>query len=264
MNTTSSFNWPKWLGVLPLVAGLVIAIWALIAPLGVWFGWWDFGRGFAVLRWANAHSLWFAGGCAAIGVIAIILHLLLKTDGVIKTVVIATVSVVFALGAYFVPRSYAPPAGTPPIHDISTDVVNPPQYVDVLPLRADAANTVVYGGSPDMTPEKLAELQTQAYPDIVPKRFTQSQDKVFVAALNVVNQMGWELVTQVPEEGRIEATDTTFWFRFKDDVVIKVSTEGEQTVVNARSLSRVGVGDVGKNAARLREFFRLLEAQLQR
>lgn len=264
MNSTSASNWPKWIGYLPLLAGLIIAIWALLAPLGVWFGWWDFRKGFAVLRWANSHSLWFAGGCALVGIVAVILQLVFKNGGVTRTVTLTVVSVALALVAYFVPQSYAPAAGTPPIHDISTDVVNPPEFVDILALRADAPNTVVYGGSPDMTPEKLAELQTQAYPDIVPRKLNQPQEKVFAAALTVVEQMGWELVAQVPEEGRIEATDTTFWFRFKDDVVIKITADADETLVNARSLSRVGVGDVGKNAARLREFFELLESQLQR
>jgi uncharacterized protein (DUF1499 family) len=73
-----------------------------------------------------------------------------------------------------------------------------------------------------------------------------------------VETLGWELVAAVPEEGRIEATDTTFWFRFKDDVVIYITREGNEAVLNARSLSRVGGGDLGKNAGRLREFFALL------
>jgi uncharacterized protein (DUF1499 family) len=106
-----------------------------------------------------------------------------------------------------------------------------------------------------MTPERLAELQTTAYPDIKPLVINASQEEVFNRALDTVQKLGWEVVAIAPEDGRIEATDTTFWFRFKDDVVIIVSEAPEGAVVNARSVSRVGVSDVGKNAERLRRFF---------
>ncbi len=56
-------------------------------------------------------------------------------------------------------------------------------------------------------------------------------------------------------EGRIEATDTTFWFRFKDDVIVLISETPQGTLLNARSKSRVGGSDIGKNAARLRALF---------
>ncbi len=143
----------------------------------------------------------------------------------------------------------------PPIHVISTDTVNPPDFVAVLPLRADAPNTTVYGGSDDMTPERLAELQTVAYPDITTLTLSDAPDIVFERALAAVDRLGWELVAQVPAEGRIEATDTTFWYRFKDDVVIRIQPAPYGTIVDARSVSRVGRGDAGTNARRLRAFF---------
>lgn len=72
--------------------------------------------------------------------------------------------------------------------------------------------------------------------------------------------MGWEIVFADLNEGRIKATDTTFWFRFKDDIVIDISTDRVDTILHARSKSRVGRSDVGKNAARLREFFSLIQS----
>ena len=74
-------------------------------------------------------------------------------------------------------------------------------------------------------------------------------------ALAAANNLGWEIVATEPAEGRIEATDTTFWFRFKDDIVIRIRPDGTGTILDARSVSRVGRSDVGKNAARLRMFF---------
>ena len=173
---------------------------------------------------------------------------------------IAFIGAAAATLAYYIPESYRPPEGAnvPPIHDISTDTVNPPEFVAVLPLRADAANTAVYGGSEGMTAEELATLTGRAYPDLVSVTFNEPADAVFQRALTAVDELGWALVDEATEEGRIEATDTTFWFRFKDDIVIRIRDSGGNTVVDARSVSRVGRGDVGTNARRLRAFFSLL------
>ncbi|MEX2241047.1 MAG: DUF1499 domain-containing protein [Burkholderiales bacterium] len=70
--------------------------------------------------------------------------------------------------------------------------------------------------------------------------------------------MGWEIVATDAAAGRIEATDTTFWFGFKDDVVIRVEGDGAGSRVDVRSVSRVGVGDVGANAKRIRAYLRAL------
>ena len=91
-----------------------------------------------------------------------------KTGNASKLVSLALIGTAAAGLAYYVPEACRPPEGAnvPPIHDVSTDTVEPPVYVAVMPLRADAPNTTVYGGSQDMTHERLAQLQTDAYPDI--------------------------------------------------------------------------------------------------
>ena len=66
--------------------------------------------------------------------------------------------------------------------------------------------------------------------------------------------MGWELVASDPEGGRIEATDTTFWFGFKDDIVVRVVAQPNGSRIDVRSVSRAGVGDLGANAARIRRY----------
>ncbi|MCE2436674.1 MAG: DUF1499 domain-containing protein [Pseudomonadales bacterium] len=67
--------------------------------------------------------------------------------------------------------------------------------------------------------------------------------------------MGWELIAEDPERGRIEATARTPWFRFKDDVVVRVQERPEGgSVVDVRSLSRIGATDFGANAKRVRRF----------
>ena len=60
----------------------------------------------------------------------------------------------------------------------------------------------------------------------------------------------------LPEEGRFEATETSAFFQFKDDVVLRVrpSETGERSIVDMRSVSRVGISDLGMNAKRVRAF----------
>ena len=72
--------------------------------------------------------------------------------------------------------------------------------------------------------------------------------------MNGARDLGWEIVAAVPNEGRIEATDTTSWFGFKDDIVVRVTPTASGSRIDVRSLSRLGKGDLGKNAARVRAY----------
>jgi len=76
-------------------------------------------------------------------------------------------------------------------------------------------------------------------------------DQAYSRALAAAAGLGWEIVAAVPAEGRIEATDTTPWFGFKDDVVIRIRPQGTASRVDIRSKSRVGTSDRGANAARI-------------
>jgi len=251
----------KILGLLALIAGLGVALSGLIAPMGVWLNFWDFRQGFTILRNTHGVALWIIIAVAVIGVVVTACSVKFPRQHFVRLGIFILVAAGLGSLSYLIPETFRAPDGHqyPPIHDISTDTVNPPHYVAVLPLRANAANTLEYGKSEGMTPETLANLQQQAYPDIQPWRTQTSKEDVFAKALQVVEQLGWELVDQNLAEGRIEATDTTFWFRFKDDVVIYISEANGETLVNARSVSRVGRGDVGANAKRIRAFFAALK-----
>jgi len=144
---------------------------------------------------------------------------------------------------------------SPPIHDVTTDTREPPEYVAVLPLRVNAPNTTKYGG------ERVASQQRAAYPDLQPLVLNVPPQPAFDRALATVREMGWELVAADATAGRIEATDTTFWFGFKDDVVIRVRPADGGSRVDVRSLSRVGVGDAGTNAKRIRAYLDALRVE---
>src|SRR6185369_8526865 len=133
----------------------------------------------------------------------------------------------------------------PRIHDISTDVDNPPRFVAVVPLRPGALD---YGGA------AVAAQQLKAYPDLKTLVLNVPKERAFQSALETAREMGWAIVAEMPAEGRIEATDTTRWFGFKDDIVVRIFPAGERSLVDVRSVSRVGISDVGTNAQRIRSF----------
>lgn len=253
--------WLKIGGLSSLVVGLGLGLLTLASAAGIWLGFWDFRRGFSLLGAANQYGQWLAWACLLVAVATLIAGQLFKVKNAGKFVSLAAIGALAAWVAYLIPESFRPGEGVnfPPIHDISTNRVNPPEFFAVVALRADAPNTLVYGGSNNMTPEQLIEQTNAAYPDLVTQRYNESADMVFEKALDAVDALGWELVAADASAGRIEATDTTFWFRFKDDVVIKIDQQGSDTVLDARSVSRVGTGDVGANAIRLRKLFALLE-----
>jgi uncharacterized protein (DUF1499 family) len=137
---------------------------------------------------------------------------------------------------------------TPAIHDISTDTQNPPRFSAIVPLRGAAIDT------PASDRAGLAAQQHAAYPDVLPVRSSMSPGQAFERALRIARDMGWVVISAEPERGRLEATDRTFWFGFVDDVVVRVTPEGEGSRIDVRSVSRIGQGDLGKNAKRIRRF----------
>ena len=139
----------------------------------------------------------------------------------------------------------------PYIHDVTTDTENPPLFVDLVDIRnADprTKNPADYPG------KEVAMQQLGGYPDLRPLLLDQTREMVFDKAKKTINSMGWELVSSVPGQGRLEATDTTFWFGFKDDVVIRIKTKEGKTLVDVRSKSRVGESDLGANAKRIEKY----------
>jgi uncharacterized protein (DUF1499 family) len=141
----------------------------------------------------------------------------------------------------------------PHIHDISTDTANQPLFVAIVPLRQGARNPIDYAPA-------TAEAQRQGYPDIAPARLDEPPAQAFARAQRAARAMGWEIVASAPADLRIEATATTLLFGFKDDVVIRVTPQGQGSIVDVRSLSRVGGSDFGTNAKRVRAFLRELSA----
>lgn len=224
-----------------LVVGLAALAAVLMAGPGSRMGWWSFRTGLSVIL------LWAAYSGLAAGVLALIALALGGRRGV------AALALVVAVAAIVPPYLFRRTArSVPPIHDITTDTENPPPFVAVALRREGASNPIEYGGS------EIAAQQRAAYPDLRPVTLADPPPRAYERALEAARGQGWEIVAAVPAEGRIEATDTTRWFGFKDDVVVRVKPEGAGSRIDVRSLSRVGRSDVGKNASRIRAYLRAL------
>jgi uncharacterized protein (DUF1499 family) len=201
---------------------------------------------FGVLKWA----LYGAAATLVLAVIAIIVAARRRSG--MSTAVTALVLALVAIGSLGALVWKA--SRVPRIHDVTTDTEHPPQFVAVLPLRTAAVNLAEDGG-----PE-IAAQQHKGYADITPLSLNVAPNLAFDRALAAARTLGWELVASDPAAGRIEATDTTFWFGFKDDIVIRVAAAPNGSRVDVRSLSRVGGSDIGANAARIRKYLKALNA----
>jgi uncharacterized protein (DUF1499 family) len=139
----------------------------------------------------------------------------------------------------------------PPIHDITTDPIDPPRFEALARLRSgDGANTAVYAGL------YSAEQQRQAYPDIEPVELEIPVDRAYAITLQLVNKRKWLVIDERPPQlprriGRIEAVARTPIMGFREDVSIRVSPDGEDSRVDIRSSSRYFESDLGSNASRI-------------
>jgi len=239
------------------VAALVLSGVALfllaLAPLGWRIGLWQYGFG---LYWMMPVS----GFVAAVAVILSVLTLA-RDWSQLRLHDLAMLFIALALGAalVYVPGQYWYTRSTvPPIHDITTDLDNPPAFSAVLPARAAER-----AGSLDRRTPQLGELQKAAYPDLAPLATTLPPTRAFAEALEVAKSMpGWTIVAADANAGRIEASEQTRWFRFTDDVVIRVVGDGAGSRIDMRCTSRQGRSDYGVNAARIRAYMGALRKRI--
>ena len=232
-------RWPVRLRALSVAAFLCLPVGAL----GSRFGLWHYSVGLVVVSLGVALAL-LAG---LVGAVVLVRQRRTpshaRSPGADASVAIA---VILLLILFPIVRASL---SAPPIHQVSTDLVDPPGFDEVRARRGADANPL------SLTPE-VAAAQQEHYPWIRPQVFPLRADDVYDAALRVLRErMVLEIVAADPIRRVIEATDTSFWFGFKDDFVVRVRFDERGARVDVRSISRVGVGDLGVNADRVAEFF---------
>lgn len=239
---TSRWNWLSWLAL--VVALCAIGLLALSGP-GYRMGWFSLGTALRQMLTGAAYA-----GIAA-GVLALLALALSGRHGNSGARLAALLALVVGLTSVGVPFRWQMQAqSVPPIHDISTDTLTPPVFVEIAAVRREqqAANALDYSAD-------VAAQQRAGYPGVKPLFLAASADATYAKALELVRARRWTVVAADAASRRIEATDTTYWFGFKDDIAVRVSVVPDGTSrVDVRSVSRVGRSDVGTNARRVRAF----------
>jgi hypothetical protein len=257
--TWDKTEWARWITVAALLFGLGGAAAALVAALGAGQGAWHFRGAFTVLRYAFFASI--AG--AVLGLIGLIAA---RRARKAKLMLSNLVALVASLGfVLFLGAQVRTARTVPAIHDVATNLEDLPQF-GRLAVRADNLENI-----PDMDRAELKALapeerwkaiHREAYGDLRTVKLAASPADTIRRAAQLARDRGWEVAREDPAAGVVEATDTTFFFRFKDDVVVRARpAPGGGSLVDMRSISRVGGSDVGVNAKRVRAFLADLQPQ---
>ncbi|OGS52360.1 MAG: hypothetical protein A3J40_13185 [Erythrobacter sp. RIFCSPHIGHO2_12_FULL_63_10] len=227
-------KWALWLAL----AGLALA------AIGVVLARYD-----VVAKFGGFTALLLGGGIALLALLAGLTSVLMPPRGAAARRGRAIAAIVLAVPLVGFLGSRPMSAGdVPAIHDVTTDPANPPQF-RALTLRADNLAGVE-------TLDNWRALHRQAYGELRPLHVTLSVPEVMERARGIALEEGWKIAAFSSDEGRLEAKASVSFIRFYDDVVIEATPapEGEGSVVNMRSVSRIGISDFGVNAARIRAF----------
>ncbi len=228
---------------LNLILALVVLLAFPVAAIGTRWGIWSYGNAFLGLR------LEFFLGLIVIimSVILLVVQFTSANKMFLGTVIVSLVFALLAITPLI--HQFNQANKLPKIHDITTDWENPPQFQAALALRPADSNTVVYQG------EEIASQQRAAYSDVQPILTDLNPQAAFRVAKAAVRQLKWDMTLDNADHGIIEASQTSFWFGFTDDIIIRVQAENQGgSRVDIRSVSRVGVSDIGANAARISKF----------
>jgi fatty-acyl-CoA synthase len=267
-------NMKIWTARLALTISLLVPLYFAGAALGVKFGLfdWRFGLGVLIVQW----GLWVLLGALAIALVALVLAAARAPRRGWALALLALVIPAAGLGYLGWVREKS--AAIPPIHDIATNPNDAPAFSarvlslrsmtpDVNPINSltePLSNFPMYQGPrfASIASRSAGELAREAYPDLQTLNAPVTVAAAFAAVQEEARAAGWDIVTAEPEAGVLEATATTFWFGFKDDVAIRIRPAGAGSQIDMRSTSRVGTSDLGANAARIRSFLAAVAARL--
>ena len=228
----------NWLGYLAITLLLALPVAVLTVRGGAW----------------QQGLLLFALSCLGAGIVLLLGALLMLLHRFVPWRKAIAGRALFALPGTLILLSIMGSGDYPRIHDISTDLQDPPVFVAAEQQRGPNSNSL-------QTDLETPGLQAQGYPDLETLLLVQPYDAVFDRSVQVATAMGWDSYLQDRNAGVIEAVDTTALMGFKDDIVIRLRTSADGTLVDLRSVSRVGMGDMGANAKRISAFLERLQTE---
>jgi uncharacterized protein (DUF1499 family) len=280
-----SAGWRGKFAGLALTLSVFAVLWFVAAAVGTKLGLWEwqFGLGVMTITWGPL-LLMVAAGLSVLAVIVSLIKSPRKQAFMLAFAALLISGLAFGRVAAF----GAGAARLPPLHDIQTDWSSPILPSDALFTEREATGALnpveeapvidpaADGRWPGMGGRLVSEVQEEAefdtathkspketpYPMIAPLVTAAAPDAAYTAALASVESRGWTVVVAEPESGLIDATEESFWFGFKDDIMIRVRSEGEGSRIDIRSTSRVGLSDLGANAKRVRDLLDEIETRL--
>ncbi|MEH6556149.1 MAG: DUF1499 domain-containing protein [Oceanicoccus sp.] len=218
---------------------LIVLILLPVSALGTRFGLWPFTIGIQLLL-----------GAVVVGLLIQVINAiwLLRKPATATKSALRWASL-FALPALILVAAFMQAQGDAKagIHNISTDTDNPPQFIAAIEQRGANSNPLEYT-------KEVATVQQKFFPDVNTIATNQTPQQAFENSLATAQSLGWEVYAQDPDQGHVEAVDTSFWFGYKDDIVIRITANDSGSAVDLRSVSRVGVSDLGANAKRIGKF----------
>jgi uncharacterized protein (DUF1499 family) len=249
-----------------VMAGVVLTVfvpvWFLAAALGTKFGVWTWQVG--LLKMVGGIGVPLIGLLVLVTFITSLLVVFIKPRAGFGGL---TAMWLVSLGAAGLALNVISAAkDVPPIHDISTDTAKPLSFsAKTMTARGNKSNPVLAPSEAsvpfnreklnDWSGRSLVEIQADAYPNIKPLVIVgQAPTAIYTKALAVAKSQGFNIISEDPAAMRIDAVAESLWFGFKDDVAIAITPIANGTQVDVRSVSRVGISDLGANAKRIEAY----------
>lgn len=232
-----------------LVIGVLFAAIATLMVFGCSLGFWDAITGF---RASNNYNNLLGYSVLALALLSLIYSVKYHINkGILKSVI--TLLIGLGILAPSVINIFSNSEKFPPIHDITTNIEQPPEFEFLIESHEGRKNSLIYGG------DNIAKQQRQAYPNIQPIQSELSVEGAYLHALNTAYEMQWKIVYQNPSLLSFESIAQTPFFNFSDDVIVKITAYKKGSQIDIRSVSRIGRGDRGVNAKRILEFIKLFK-----
>lgn len=252
----SKRDWTRLVTWAALLVGVGAVVAALVAAIGSAAEVWGFRAGLASLR----YFFWAAVAGAVLGLVGLVM-----ARRRAKLMLANLVALVVALGfVLYLGNLVRTAKSVPAIHDVATDLDDLPQFTQ-LKVRSDNLEKIPDEGKAELKAlppeERWKAVHRAHYGDLRTVRLALPPAEAVRRAAALARDRGWDVAPVDEAAGTVEATETSRFFRFKDDVVVRVRpAPGGGSLIDMRSISRVGGSDVGMNAKRVRAFL----ADLQR
>lgn len=246
--------WARAYLTLALVLAFLPAVLIVVGAVGTKLGLWSWKAGFAAVMVRGPMGMGWAPALTALAIVAALIALIVSISAHHwRRSLTALVVSILTMGVFIIMGGQAKKA--PPIHDVATDWSQPMKFSDhVMQMRGPDSNPVppdaVMTSGP-LKGQKISDINVRTCPGAKPVMLARVPADAYATAKKALTADGLKIVTDDPAAGRLEAVATSFWYGFKDDVLVRVKAEGAGSRIDMRSISRVGVSDLGQNCKRV-------------